>query len=249
MQDMPPPHLQAMDLPSKTSSSCQVVAHINYKPRIYIASEFDFETGYGSWLVGLEPLHLRHILEMPKNNVAWWMKSYNYKCMATTTTWSDIVRCADILTQENDDVFTPLHRKEGGFACGVDETQGGVTKSIRFRDFMGQGLMKRWPSFNSNFDMAEDDLTVFQGGDLVLLTCQGTHCAPIPQDKFESYAKTICETLGWYMFKKKHELGSCEKVEEKWLQANRDTFKRKRSSVADQKYDVFKQLSTLDSIN
>jgi hypothetical protein len=175
------------------------------------------------------------------------MKTYDCKFMTTTTTWADVVRCAAILTKETDgkQTFAPLHRVEGGFACGDDKVGAEISKSIRFKALTQDDCVKRWPSRNHTFDVAADDLTIFEGGETVQLISQGTHCLPFKKREFESHANIICQELGWYRFKKKHELGCCEKAEERWLNANKISLKRKSPSIADIEYDNYKKTKSL----
>lgn len=170
----------------------------------------------------------------------FWSKNWDRRFLTTTTTWKQILQCVHALSTESkeDVIFRPLHRREGGFECTslFGDRQG--CSSIRFKCENREDFVKRWPSQYHNFDTAMDDLTVFEGGDYVTLTCQGVDCPPWTRQMCRGYDKIIARELGWYRFRSKKELGECQKEEEKWLHINRLSLKRKRLSAADVCYDL-----------
>lgn len=123
-------------------------------------------------------------------------------------TWADVKACANELGKSSGEVFTCLHRAEGGFMCvcgpnfySTESAEGVmplcapvVRKAIRFNCH----TRIDWPSWNCSFDGAHDDDVVFGvTGNFIQLRFEGQNCTKWTKAEAKQYANTIATSMGW----------------------------------------------------
>lgn len=147
---------------------------------------------------------------MGTNNTFWEVDiACNNYAIQEECTWADVKACASELGKSSGEVFTCLHRAEGGFMCvsgpnfNSTEAQEGPTphgvpivrKAIRFV------CTSRidWPSWNKSFHAAHDDDVVFKANHLafVQLRFEGQNCKKWTKAEARQHANTIVTSLGW----------------------------------------------------
>ena len=130
-------------------------------------------------------------------------------------TWSDIKECIQALNESGEDVFSGLHRYEGGFMCvsgptfkstervdsmlphqnpPPDGQKKPVHKEIRFSN----GRAIDWPSHNNTFlgsNAVGDEHIVMKKDTTTSFRFQGDRCAPWTNDQCQNYANVVARAL------------------------------------------------------
>ena len=121
--------------------------------------------------------------------------------LTSERTWKDVSDCVRRLS-ETGEIFSGLHRAEGGFACiegpGFRSTENDSTKGLVVRKairFCFRNGRIDWPSQVRSFASVTEDLVVIPDGMVLSLRFEGQNCCPWSKKRCREIADVIVSVL------------------------------------------------------